>query len=252
MKRGRARAAPEADARLAALAERWTLDASAVSKLRDLLALVAADRRAATAVRSPAEAVHVHVADSLSALPLLDQARPAPGQALRVVDIGSGAGFPGLPIAIARPQAEVDRLEATARKCEFLEEARDALALAAVRVVNARAEEWGAAAGRERYDVVLVRAVATLATLAEYAAPLLAAGGRLIAWKGARDAAEEDAARRAAAELGLEPRAVERVKPYPGSRDHNLHLYEKVRATPERFPRRPGAARKHPLGRRPG
>jgi 16S rRNA (guanine527-N7)-methyltransferase len=89
--------------------------------------------------------------------------------------------------------------------------------------------------------------VAPLATLVEYAAPLLRTGGRLIAWKGERDAAEERGGAAAAAQLGFAPAAVERVHPFAGSRAHTLHLYEKVIPTPEGFPRRPGIARKRPL-----
>ena len=237
------------DEQLAALAVKWSLNAAAVSRLRDLLGLVRDDPRAATSVRSPEEAVHVHVADSLSALPFLEAAGDFPlDHGIRAIDVGSGAGFPGLPIAIARPQLDVDLLEATRRKCEFLEAATLALDLHNARVVNRRAEEWAGAGGRERYDLVLVRAVAPLPTLVEYAAPLLSLGGRLIAWKGARDPSEEAAGRRAADKIGLEMTQIERVEPYPGSRTHNLHLYEKSRPTPARFPRRPGAARKNPVG----
>jgi len=232
-----------ADERLAALAARWSLDAEAVQRLRDLLALVRDDPRAATSVRAPEEAAHVHVADSLSALPFIE-----PGHDVRAIDVGSGAGFPGLPIAIGRPRLHVDLLEATRRKCEFLEATVAALDLRNAAVVNRRAEEWAAGAGRERYDLVLMRAVAPLATLVEYAAPLLAPDGRLIAWKGARDVSEEAAGGRAAEQIGLQMTGIERVEPYSGSRAHNLHLYVKSSPTPARYPRRPGAARKHPLG----
>jgi 16S rRNA (guanine527-N7)-methyltransferase len=227
--------------RLEELALQWSLPASATTKLGRLLEIVETDRRASTGVRVPRAAVDVHVADSLAALPWID----ASG---RSADIGSGAGFPGLVIAIARPEIEVELVESAHRKCEFMTEAADALDVGNVRVVNARVEEWGAAAGRARYDRALARAVAPLATLVEYAAPLLARRGMLIAWKGARDPVEEAAGARAAAQLGMAPRAVEQVRPYAGSRDHNLHLFEKTGPTPAGFPRRTGAARKRPVG----
>ena len=230
--------------RLEAVAAQWSLGPDAAGKLGELLALVRDDPRAATSVRSPEAAVDVHIADSLTALPFLDRL-PAPG---RVADIGSGAGFPGLPVAIARPGLQLDLVESGRRKCEFMEDAARALDLANVAVANARAEEWAREEGRERYGVVLVRAVAPLATLVEYAAPLLLPGGTLIAWKGERDEQEEQSGTAAATELGLRPAAVEHVVPYAGSRAHNLHLYEKVRPTPARFPRRAGVARKNPLG----
>jgi 16S rRNA (guanine527-N7)-methyltransferase len=234
---------PQAAARLDELAARWSLDPEARRRLALLLELVHADPRAATSVRDPAQAAYVHVADSLSALPLLDD----PRRAGPVADIGSGAGFPGLALAIARPAREVDLVESVSRKAGFLEAAVAAAGLERVRVVARRAEEWAATGGAQRYGLVLARAVDALPTLLEYAAPLLAPGGTLIAWKGAPGAAELDAAVAAAQQLGLAAAGVESVTPYPGSRSHSLHLYEKVKATPERFPRRPGMARKRPL-----
>lgn len=238
-------AGPEAHVaqRLETLGSQWSLQPDTIRKLADLLILVRDDPRAATSVRSPEEAVDVHIADSLTALPLLDQlATPT-----RVVDIGSGAGFPGLPIAIARTGLDVDLVESARRKCDFIEEAARTLGVDNVAVANARAEDWARIEGHERYGAVLVRAVASLATLVEYAAPLLTMGGELIAWKGERDELEEGAAAGAAEQVGLRPVAVDHVSPYPGSRSHNLHLYEKVRPTPPEFPRRAGAARKRPL-----
>ena len=245
MKRGAEEGA--ARARLEAVARDWSLDPDAQGRLSALLALVHDDPRAATSVRDPAEAAFVHVADSLSALPHLDEAVARRDGVARVADIGSGAGFPGLPLAIARPGVAFDLVESVRRKCEFMELAVQQLGLERVTVVNSRAEDWARGAAREGYDVVLARALAPLAVLVEYAAPLLAPGGRLIAWKGERDPAEEGAGEEAAAAVGLQPAAVERVHPFPGSRSHNLHLYEKVSVTPPEFPRRAGAARKHPL-----
>jgi 16S rRNA (guanine527-N7)-methyltransferase len=95
---------------------------------------------------------------------------------------------------------------------------------------------------------VTARAVDSLAVLAEYAAPLLEAGGVLVAWKGARDRAEEEAGVAAAERLGLRVVDVLRVEPFPGARDRHLHVYEKAAPTPPGFPRRPGMARKRPLG----
>jgi 16S rRNA (guanine527-N7)-methyltransferase len=127
----------------------------------------------------------------------------------------------------------------------------DRLAAAAgienARSVPARAEEWAAAEGRESYDAVTARALAPLATLVEYAAPLLRAGGVLVAWKAARDDEEESAGDAAAGQLGLSSGTVVRVVPFEGARDRHLHVFTKLEPTPERFPRRPGMARKRPL-----
>jgi 16S rRNA (guanine527-N7)-methyltransferase len=230
--------------RLGELAERYALAAGAPARLAALLELLASDPRAPTSVTHPARAVDSHVADALSALEL-----PAVRAAKRIADVGSGAGLPGLVLAIALPAGHVWLVESSHRKCEFLERARAATATANATVVCARAEDWPA--GIARHDVVTARALGPLALLCEYAAPLLALGGLLVAWKGGVARAEIEAAERAAGELGLEPLAMIRAEPYAGSTSHQLHLYRKSAATPSRFPRRPGAARKRPLGARP-
>lgn len=245
MKRGAQEGA--AAPRLEAVAREWSLDSDAQARLSTLLTLVRDDPRAATSVREPDAAAFVHVADSLSALPYLDDLAARRDGIARMADIGSGAGFPGLPLAIARPGVAFDLIESVRRKCEFMESAARRLGLDRVRIVNSRAEDWARGEARERYAAVLARAIAPLAVLVEYAAPLLAPGGGLVAWKGERDPAEEQAGEQAGAIVGLAPAGVERVHPFPGSRSHNLHLYEKVSLTPVEFPRRAGAARKHPL-----
>jgi len=194
-------------------------------------------------VRDPAEVVDIHVADSLSGLEAAALA-PAP----RVADIGSGAGFPGLVLAIALPGARIDLVESGRRKTDVIARLAAAAGVENARAVASRAEEWAAAEGAEAYDVVTARAVGSLALLAEYAAPLLRQGGSLIAWKGARDEAEELAGRAAADELGLEADEPLRVAPFPAARARHLHVFRKVAPTPARFPRRAGMARKRPLG----
>jgi 16S rRNA (guanine527-N7)-methyltransferase len=226
--------------RLQALAETFGLSASAVAALDALLRLVADDPTAPTSVRDPAQAVDVHVADSLSALVL-----PPVAAATRVADLGSGAGFPGLALAAALPHAHVALVEAAVRKCAFLSRAVETMGLANVEVVHARAETWSDGVGE--HDLVSARALDALPVLCEYAAPLLALGGSLVAWKGARDAGEEADGAAAAAEVGLELVDVRPVQPYPASRDRHLHLYSKVRPTPNRYPRRAGMARKRPI-----
>lgn len=226
--------------RLAELAARYALDAAAVDALRRLLALIDADANAPTAVRDPAAAVDMHVADALVALDLT-RVR----EARRIADLGSGAGFPGLVLAAALPAARVALVEARRRKAAFLERAVDQMGLANVEVVPERAEAW--AAGLGTCDVVTARAVAPLAVLVEYAAPLLLDGGTLVAWKGRRDAAEEADGAAAATATGLEPAEVRRVRPWVGAEHLHLHLYVKVASTPNRFPRRPGMAGKRPL-----
>lgn len=221
------------------------LHPSAEQKLATLLRAIAADPEAPTSVTSPAEAVDVHVADSLSVLPVL-AGHPAPEA---IVDIGSGAGFPGLPLAVAFDQSEVDLLEATARKCRFLERTIGALDQRNARVVCERAEDWAGSSGAGRYSLAVARAVAPLATLVEYASPLLRDGGLLVAWKGARDAVEEGQGSAAAGMLGMSPRGVQAVTPFAEARHRHLHVFEKTAPTPAGIPRRPGIAQKRPFGR---
>lgn len=209
-----------------------------------MLDALAAEPDPHTTVSNPDEAVDIHVADSLSGL-----AVPEVRAARWIADIGAGAGFPGLALAVALPRARVDMIESVSRKCAVIDRLTHAAGLdnEIVRALPMRSEERAAWGGRDTYDVVTARAVGALPVLLEYAAPLLGAGGVFVAWKGSRDPEEEERGARASAELGLEPEAVVEVEPWPGVRNRNLHVYRKVADTPERFPRRPGMATKRPL-----
>jgi 16S rRNA (guanine527-N7)-methyltransferase len=222
-------------------ATRWKLGARELEQLTELIAIVAGDDRAPTTVRDPADAVDLHIADSLVALDL------GPVRAAKTLaDLGSGAGFPGLPLAIALRDCQVRLLESQGRKCTYLQDTIMRAAVQNASVVCARAEDWGEGVGSN--DVVTARAVGAQPLVLEYAAPLLRLGGTLVDWRGRRVSSEEQAAARAAGELGLEPVGIERVQPFKEARDRHLHLYLKVRETPPRFPRRAGMARKRPLG----
>lgn len=221
---------------------RWSLPEAAGEQLEQLARLVAADQGAPTTVREPQRILEDHLADSLVALEL-DHVRWDG----RIADLGAGAGFPGLPLAIARPEASVALVESNTRKCEFLRGVVRRLGLENVEIVRDRAEQWRD--GLDSCDVVVARALAALPVVAEYAAPLLRLGGTLVAWRGRRDPAEETMGASAAAELGLEPLDPITVSPYPEAAHRHLHAMVKVAPTPPRFPRRPGVARKHPLGR---
>jgi 16S rRNA (guanine527-N7)-methyltransferase len=225
---------------LVSLGERYGLPPAAASQLHALLEALATDPHAPTTVREPDRAVHTHLADSLVALELPDVRGAA-----AIADLGAGAGFPGLPLAIALPAARVALVESVARKCGFIRAAADAAGLDNVEVVAERAEAWSAGIGTR--DLVTARALASLAVLAEYAAPLLREGGVLVAWKGRRDEREERDAEAAAGELGMSLEAILPVRPYPGADHRHLHVFRKVAPTPGRFPRRAGMARKRPL-----
>lgn len=228
---------------LATLADRYALDRTRLAQLGAILRELQSDEHAPTTVRDAGRATDVHLADSLSALEI--EAVSSAGQ---IVDIGSGAGFPGLALAVALFGAEVNLVESHRRKCEFLERVCLAAGIENTRVVLARAEEWRE--GMSRNDVVVARALAAQSVVLEYAAPLLELGGTLVDWRGRRVPEEENAADRAAAVLGLRRTEVRKVVPFEGARDHHLHVFVKVRETPARFPRRAGVARKRPLGHR--
>jgi 16S rRNA (guanine527-N7)-methyltransferase len=226
---------------LAELGAHWGLATSQVAALERALELLATDPLAPSAVRDTS-AIDVHVADSLTALALECVTR-----ARVVADLGSGAGFPGLVLAVALPEASVALVESVGRKCAFLERLCMASGAANAHVVHTRAENWPEGIGL--HDLVVARALAPLAVICEYAAPLLALGGSLVAWKGTVAVAESLAAQRAAALLGLRKEEVVRSEPYAGSVAHHLHTYRKVAQTPPEYPRRAGVARKRPLGR---
>jgi 16S rRNA (guanine527-N7)-methyltransferase len=225
---------------LVGLATRHGLSQVQVDQLGGILTALAADERAPTTVREPIRALDVHLADSLVALELKEVR-----EAGRIADIGAGAGFPGLPLAVALPGAEMGLIESQARKCAFIEGMVVGSGMTNVEVVCARAEQWPEGVGAN--DVVLARAVAAQPVVLEYAAPLLRLGGALVDWRGRRDSGEERSAAIAAELLGLRLESIRRVEPYAGVRDHHLHTYLKVEETPERFPRRAGMARKKPL-----
>lgn len=223
------------------LAQRFGLVAGAIEQLAALLGLLTEDPLAPSSVRDPARAIDDHLADSLVGLEL-----EAVRRAASIADLGAGAGLPGLALAIARPDAEVSLVESNRRKCEFIARAAATCGLTNTTVVPMRAEAW--TAGRERFELVTARALASLPVVAEYAAPLLCLGGALVAWRGRLDPAEEAAARAAAGELGLRYGAPQRVTPYRTAAHRHLQVLVKAEPTPPRFPRRPGMARKRPLG----
>jgi 16S rRNA (guanine527-N7)-methyltransferase len=210
--------------------------------LTALLEALAAEPAPPTTVSEPEAALKQHLADSLSGLQI-----EALKTASRIGDLGAGAGFPGLALAVALPHAQVDLIEATRRKCEGIARLANAASLTNARAIPARVEEWALDEGGEAYDAVTARALASLPVLAEYAAPLLELDGALIAWKGARDPDEELAGARAAEIVGLEARDPFPVRPFKGSRERHLYVYIKAGPTPDRFPRRPGMATKRPL-----
>lgn len=187
-----------------------------------------------------------HFFDSLTCLPHLPaQAWQAP---YRMVDIGAGAGFPGLPLKIFLPHVGLTLIESVAKKTAFLRHLVQVLGLEAVQVLTCRAEEAGRSPShREAYDLALARAVAGLPTLVEYALPLVRPGGFFVAYKGREVEEEVSQAQTALDLLGGRLSAICPVE-VPGlEAPRHLVIIEKVSPTPERFPRRPGLPAKRPL-----
>lgn len=198
-----------------------------------------------TAITDPAAIAGRHVLDSLAALPLLADAEPERSGSLDIVDLGSGGGFPGLPLAAVLPRSRVTLVDSIRKKARFLEVAAGAAGLADR--VEARAERAEALAGRGgSWDVVTARAVGSLADLVELALPLLRVGGRLVAWKRGDIAAELDAAARAARALRGGPPIVRAVEAVANLRGHVLITVSKLGRTPPGHPRDPARRSRQP------
>ena len=218
------------------------IDAAARAKLETVLELLAQERASVSSVVDE-RAWQVHVEDSLTGLEVADLR-----EAERIADVGAGAGFPGLVLAVALPGAQVDLVESVGRKCEFMRRAAEAAGIANVSVLNTRSEDLAAGEGRGTYDAISARAVGRLSTLAELASPLLKPNGVLVAWKGKRDEDEERQLENAAEALAMRPEAILDVGDRAGSEHRHLHVVRKSGPTPENLPRKPGIAKKRPKG----
>jgi 16S rRNA (guanine527-N7)-methyltransferase len=178
-----------------------------------------------------------------SVVPLSSKEMP-----LLCIDVGTGAGFPGLPVKIMRPALHMTLLESSRKKITFLEHVAKCLGLGNVEPLWARAEEVGQDAHyRERYDIVLARAVADLTVLVEYCLPLCRKGGCFIAQKGADVEAELKRAEAATNLLGGKLREVKTLRLSGLKEPRSLVLIDKVGQTPVKYPRRAGMPGKRPL-----
>lgn len=166
----------------------------------------------------------------------------------RLIDVGSGAGFPGLPLKILYPRLDLTLVESTTKKCRFLHAVIEELGLQGVQVLDQRAETVGQQpAHREQYDWAVARAVAALPVLAEYLLPFCRLGGHALAMKGETAPEEVEQAAEALEQLGGGPPTLHpiRLPQQPGT--HYLVIVEKAAPTPEKYPRRPGRPAKRPL-----
>ena len=218
------------------------LDSTQISQFEKLMEELKAwnEHTNLTAIRDDEGIIKKHFLDSLSVIQAI------PKEAKNLIDVGSGAGFPGLPIAIVRPDLSVTLLEASEKKVEFLKHAVSALGLKNASAVNGRAEDIGKnPEHREKYDVAAARAVAELKVLAEYALPFVKIGGIMIAQKSA-DSPELENSKNALEILGgsnpkLVPIEIQGLEP------RQLVIISKTKPTPSEYPRRSGMPSKKPL-----
>jgi len=197
-----------------------------------------------TAITDPASIEAKHFLDSLSCLLAL---KPRSGE--RMIDVGTGAGFPGLPIKIVLPWMPVTLVEATGKKAEFCRHVVDSLGLETVTVVHGRAEDVGhQPEHRQVYHWAVARSVAHLPVLAEYLMPLVRIGGRAIAQKGETGPAEAHAAEGGLRLLGGRVQQLIAVELPRIPETRYLVVMEKTAATPDEYPRRAGQPARRPLG----
>lgn len=196
-----------------------------------------------TAIIEHDQVIVKHFLDSLSVAPILQPFAPT----LRLIDVGTGAGFPGIPLKIALPDLHLTLLETTGKKVQFLKHIIDELHLTNATAIQARAEDLGHdASHRGKYDVAIARAVANMATLSEYCLPFVRKGGVFIAQKGVDVQEEVHQAEHAIKVLGGHLREIVPVQ-LPGLEPRHIIVIEKIEATPDAFPRRAGTPQQKPL-----
>ncbi len=195
-----------------------------------------------TAITEKNEILLKHFADSVSLIPFTDVRNKD------VIDVGTGAGFPGIPIKIAEPSAKVTLLDSLNKRVNFLREVVSELSLADVKCIHSRAEEGGKKPEfRERFDVCVSRAVANLAVLSEYCMPFVKVGGVFVSLKGPNAGSEINDAEKAINILGGEISFVKKVEIPFTDIVHSLVMIKKVRQTPSIYPRKPSKISKNPI-----
>ena len=191
-----------------------------------------------TAITQPDQVAKLHLLDSLTVLCCADL------KGKQIIDVGCGAGFPGVPLAIACPEAKVTLLDSLAKRMNWLDTVLPVLGVTNARTLTARAEE-AVAQRREKFDFATSRAVARLNILLELTAPYVRVGGRVLAMKGAAAREELAEAKNAIKRLGLQ---LEEVKDFPiDGASHSVIILKKVAPTPSQYPRRYAKIKQAPL-----
>lgn len=215
-----------------------------IGKLHELIAelLRVNQQMNLTSIRDAETAWIKHVVDSLQALSL-----DLFEKSLKIVDVGAGPGFPGLPLALARPELKLTFLEATRKKCDFIA-ATAALLDLKVKIISDRAEVVGQnVVWRERYDMATARAVGSLNEVAELCLPLVKVGGCVVLWRGEQAVEEVQKAQKALQRLGGKAVTVAGYQLPQHDTHYHLVVIEKIARTPAQFPRRTGLPKQQPL-----
>lgn len=211
-----------------------------------------------TSLKDPKEIIITHFLDSLTILKAIDidDVLCLPRlirdyrdyKEISAIDIGTGAGFPGVPLKILRPQTPLSLLDSSRKRIDFLRYLSKSLKLKGLEIIWGRAEDYGRREGyRERYDIVLARALARLNVLVELGIPFLKVKGLFIAQKGQNLSRELEEARRTIEILGGELKGIISLRLPLSRKSRKLVIIEKILETPERFPRRPGIPQKRPI-----
>lgn len=196
-----------------------------------------------TAITDPKDIMVKHILDSLSLARVILQF-----DGKKLIDVGTGAGFPGLVLAILYPDLHVTLMEATRKKLTFIEHIGETLGLSNIATLHARAEDAGQMPEhREKYDLVTARAVARMAALMEYLLPLAALEGQVVAMKGESAYQESNQAAKAIEILGGELFGIEAVKLPDIDDNHYLVVVDKIEPTPQDYPRKAGIPTRNPI-----
>lgn len=194
-----------------------------------------------TAITDPEEIILKHFIDSITILKNIENDA-------KIVDVGTGAGFPGIPLSIMRPDLKITLVDSLNKRLIFLQEVVNKLELKNVEIIHARAEEFGQNKKyRENFDIATSRAVANLATLSEYLIPLVKVGGKVVAMKASELQEEVENAKKAIDVLGGKIEMIEEFNLPQSDIGRTVVIIRKEKQTPNKYPRKPGTPSKEPI-----